>query len=51
MGAGVLETDYDAFYAWLDAHHEIKPGNLMPRYEFLTDADRAALASYLMELE
>jgi cytochrome c oxidase subunit 2 len=51
IGAGILQTTPENFRTWLDRHREIKPGNLMPEYEFLSAAEREAIATYLEALE
>lgn len=51
IGAGILPTDRAAFIDWLERHQTIKPDNLMPAYDFLTDEDRASIATWLAELD
>lgn len=51
IGAGILPTDRAAFLAWLDRHQSIKPDNLMPEYDLLTDQERGAIADYLARLD
>ena len=51
IGAGTLPADEAAFLDWLERHQQIKPENLMPEYDFLSDDDRSAIATYLAELE
>lgn len=51
IGAGILATNPENFRAWLARHREIKPGNLMPEYDFLSPAEREAIATYLEALE
>lgn len=51
IGAGILPTDRKAFLDWLERHQSIKPDNLMPAYDFLTDDERASMANWLAELD
>lgn len=51
IGAGIMATDEAAILTWLERHQSIKPDNLMPEYDFLTDAERRAIASYLAGLD
>jgi len=51
IGAGIMKTDRTSFLDWLERHQQIKPDNLMPEYQFLSDAERGAIATYLAELD
>lgn len=51
LGAGTLPNDAEAFAQWVGAHRQIKPDNLMPPYNFLSESDLAALGLYLESLE
>lgn len=51
IGAGTLDNTRDNLLAWLAAPAHIKPGVGMPAYASLPQADRAAIADYLMELQ
>jgi cytochrome c oxidase subunit 2 len=50
IGAGTMKNTRDNLIAWLTAPAHIKPGVGMPAYASLPEADRAAIADYLMEL-
>ncbi|MCK5746921.1 MAG: c-type cytochrome, partial [Oricola sp.] len=51
LAAATLDNDEAAFRRWLQAHHEIKPENRMPRFDFLSEKDVDAIAAYLGSLE
>jgi cytochrome c oxidase subunit 2 len=51
IGAGVLDTSPDSLARWVRDPQSIKPGVLMPAYPNFSDADLAALASYLSGLK
>jgi cytochrome c oxidase subunit 2 len=51
LGAGVLPNHRDALIRWLGEHQTIKPDNLMPPYDFLSDPERRALARFLEALQ
>jgi cytochrome c oxidase subunit 2 len=50
IGAATLPNNRDNLLAWLANPQSIKPGAGMPGYASLPEADRAALADYLMGL-
>ena len=50
IGAGTLPNTRENLLAWLTAPAHIKPGVGMPAYASLPEADRGAIADYLMEL-
>ncbi len=50
IGAGTLPNTRENLLAWLLAPAHIKPGVGMPSYASLPEADRLAIADYLMEL-
>lgn len=51
VGAGILPNGVDALEQWIARHPLLKPGNRMPPFDFLTDAERRAIARYLASLE
>lgn len=51
LGAGILPNDAAAFARWIRDNQHVKPENLMPAYQIFTDAELAALAAYLDQLE
>jgi cytochrome c oxidase subunit 2 len=51
LAAATLTNDAEAFAAWIRDNQHIKPGNRMPPYHVLTDAELQALARYLDELQ
>jgi cytochrome c oxidase subunit 2 len=51
LAAATLANDATAFAAWIRDNQHIKPGNRMPPYRMLTDAELWVLARYLDELE
>ena len=51
LGAGVLPNDPGALAAWIARSQHVKPGNLMPSFGELTDAELRALTAYLAGLE
>ena len=51
LGAGVLPNDPVALAAWIARSQHVKPGNLMPSFGELTDAELRALTAYLAGLE
>jgi cytochrome c oxidase subunit 2 len=50
IGAATLPNTRENLLAWLADPQRIKPGAAMPGYASLPEADRAALADYLMGL-
>ena len=50
IGAGTLPNTRENLLTWLAAPSHIKPGVGMPSYASLPEADRVAIADYLMEL-
>lgn len=51
VGAGILRNDDGGLEQWLARHPVLKPGNHMPAFAFLSDAERQAIARYLKSLE
>jgi cytochrome c oxidase subunit 2 len=51
LGAGTLANGAGPLALWVAAGQQLKPGNLMPSYDFLPDDDRRALAAYLEGLQ
>jgi cytochrome c oxidase subunit II len=51
IGAGILAADHAGFRQWLSRHQQIKPENLMPPYDILSEAEVVTLATYLVELK
>ncbi|HEY0962673.1 MAG TPA: cytochrome c oxidase subunit II [Pseudomonadales bacterium] len=51
VGAGVLQNGVDALEQWIARHPVLKPDNRMPPFDFLTNAEREAIARYLASLE
>ena len=51
IGAGVLDNSPDSLGRWIRDPQAVKPGVLMPSYPNFSDADLAALASYLSGLK
>jgi cytochrome c oxidase subunit 2 len=51
LAAATLRNDAPAFAAWIRDGQHIKPGNRMPPYRMLTDAELGVLARYLDELK
>jgi cytochrome c oxidase subunit 2 len=51
IGAGVLRTGPDAFARWIASHAVLKPGNRMPPFGVLSDAETDGLAAYLATLQ
>lgn len=51
IGAGVLASKPENFARWIGEHQQLKPQNLMPPYDLLSEHERQALALYLSELE
>jgi cytochrome c oxidase subunit II len=51
IGAGVLDNSPDSLGRWIRDPQAVKPGVLMPAYPNFSDADLAALASYLSGLK
>jgi cytochrome c oxidase subunit 2 len=51
LAAATLRNDTEALAAWIRDNQHIKPGNRMPPYRALTDAELRVLAQYLNELE
>jgi cytochrome c oxidase subunit 2 len=50
LAAGRLPNHRQALAAWLARSQQLKPGNGMPSFGFLAEADRAALVAYLESL-
>jgi cytochrome c oxidase subunit 2 len=50
IGAGTLRNTRENLIAWITAPAHIKPGAAMPSFQSLPEAERAAIADYLMEL-
>jgi cytochrome c oxidase subunit 2 len=51
LAAATLPNDAEAFANWIANNQHIKPGNRMPPYAILTEAELALLARYLESLE
>jgi cytochrome c oxidase subunit 2 len=51
IGTGVLDNSPEALARWIRDPQAVKPGVLMPGYPNFSDADLAALASYLFGLK
>ncbi|MDY6982526.1 MAG: cytochrome c oxidase subunit II [Pseudomonadota bacterium] len=51
IGAGLLPNGVAELERWIARHPVLKPENRMPPFDFLTDAERAAIARYLSSLE
>jgi cytochrome c oxidase subunit 2 len=51
LGAGTVSNDAASLAHWIRNHQQIKPANLMPRFDFLADSEVEALAAYLAELD
>jgi cytochrome c oxidase subunit 2 len=51
VGAGLLPNGAAALERWIALHPVLKPGNRMPPFDFLTNAEREAIARYLASLE
>lgn len=51
IGAGLLPTDRDAILTWLKRHKSLKPDNLMPAYDMLSEEEQASIADWLGQLE
>ena len=51
IGAATLPATQSGFITWLENHKQIKPGNLMPEYDLLSDEERSSIADYLESLE
>jgi cytochrome c oxidase subunit 2 len=51
IAAATLPNDAEAFARWIADNQHIKPGNRMPPYGILTDAELASLANYLESLK
>jgi cytochrome c oxidase subunit 2 len=51
LGAGLLPAEEPDFARWIASHQELKPGNSMPPYGILTEAERRFLAGFLSSLE
>lgn len=50
LAAGWLRNDPETLRRWLREHQEIKPGNLMPEFDHLSDDDLDAVADYLEQI-
>lgn len=50
IGAGILPTDHATFTRWTLATDRLKPGNLMPAYPYLPEAEAASVSDYLVTL-
>lgn len=51
IGAGLLPNGAESLEQWIARHPVLKPENRMPPFDFLTNAERAAIARYLASLE
>jgi cytochrome c oxidase subunit 2 len=51
LGGAILANDPPAFARWIRDNQQIKPGNLMPRYEIFTHRELASLSAYLSQLK
>lgn len=51
VGAGILSADHQGFRDWLARHQQLKPENLMPAYDILSDAELDGIAAYLVALK
>lgn len=51
IGAATLPATRSGFLAWMRRHKQIKPGNLMPEYDLLTEKERTRIADYLETLD
>jgi cytochrome c oxidase subunit 2 len=51
VGAGLLPNGAAALQQWIARHPVLKPENRMPPFDFLTNAEREAIARYLASLE
>src|SRR5690606_29611253 len=51
LAAAVLPNDAEAFADWIGNNQHIKPGNRMPPYSILTEAELQLLARYLESLK
>lgn len=50
LGAGILPVSEETIARWIAEHETLKPDNLMPPFEHLSQEDRAAMAAWLMEV-
>lgn len=50
LGAGILPVSQESLSHWIGEHEAIKPGNLMPPFDDLSQGDRDAMAAWLMEV-
>jgi cytochrome c oxidase subunit 2 len=50
LAAATLPNDEAAFARWIKDNQHVKPGNLMPPYGIFSEAELAALSSYLASL-
>ncbi len=51
LGADVLDTSAANITDWIARHQELKPDNLMPPFDYLSDAERAEIGAWLASLE
>jgi cytochrome c oxidase subunit 2 len=51
LGADVMEMSAGNIADWIGRHQEIKPDNLMPPFDYLSDAERAEIGAWLASLE
>jgi cytochrome c oxidase subunit 2 len=47
IGAGTLRVSAEGFMAWIREHQQLKPGNLMPPFDGLSEAETERLAEFL----
>ena len=50
LGAGILPNDAATMAAWIASSQHIKPGNLMPAFASLSNAELSRIAAYLSAL-
>ncbi len=51
IGAGALPNDISSLERWIASNQHLKPGNLMPGFEGLTQDELSAVAGYLASLD
>ncbi|MCD6680575.1 MAG: c-type cytochrome [Burkholderiaceae bacterium] len=51
IGAGVLPNDFSSFERWISSNQHLKPGNLMPAFDQLTQDELRSVAAYLADLD
>lgn len=49
--AGFMDHDVESVVEWIQNSDDLKPGNLMPSFETMSDSDAQAIAEYLMTLK